>query len=203
MTTCAFHPDRKAPLFCRECERPVCSECVRNSSVGTKCLVCNGENPPEQYTDELLAKVEVIPDRPLNRAQKRRFQIVFLISALLSLIVSPIGMSFGAIGFMAYLGIKQIPGRLRLLVSLAITWVSWILFVPTAVKAGSGSTYLMAATLLVVSAFIMVPAALRVGEQFLRANRSTVAGVISGFFCGLGVSNVLMAVLMIIASFPA
>lgn len=38
--TCYRHPKREATLFCRQCERPACHDCVHNTLVGLKCSDC-------------------------------------------------------------------------------------------------------------------------------------------------------------------
>lgn len=37
---CARHPDRETGLRCVRCDRPTCSECLREASVGYQCVDC-------------------------------------------------------------------------------------------------------------------------------------------------------------------
>src|SRR5439155_8077403 len=37
MPTCYRHPNRETGLSCTECERPICTECMRMTPVGPRC----------------------------------------------------------------------------------------------------------------------------------------------------------------------
>jgi membrane associated rhomboid family serine protease len=39
---CVRHPDRATGLSCTRCERPACTECLREASVGYQCVDCIG-----------------------------------------------------------------------------------------------------------------------------------------------------------------
>ena len=39
---CVRHPDRATGLTCTRCERPACTECLREASVGYQCVDCVG-----------------------------------------------------------------------------------------------------------------------------------------------------------------
>ncbi len=39
-TTCYRHPDRTAAVACQRCERPICTECMSQASVGFHCPEC-------------------------------------------------------------------------------------------------------------------------------------------------------------------
>ena len=39
--TCYRHPDRETRLACSNCDRPVCTDCVRAAAVGQRCLECS------------------------------------------------------------------------------------------------------------------------------------------------------------------
>ena len=38
--TCHWHPDRETGLRCGNCERPICTECMRQHPVGIRCREC-------------------------------------------------------------------------------------------------------------------------------------------------------------------
>ena len=38
--TCHWHPDRETRLRCGNCERPICTECMRQHPVGIRCRQC-------------------------------------------------------------------------------------------------------------------------------------------------------------------
>jgi membrane associated rhomboid family serine protease len=40
VTTCAFHPDRRAGVGCQRCGRPICPDCMHTASVGFHCPAC-------------------------------------------------------------------------------------------------------------------------------------------------------------------
>ncbi|GAA2240055.1 rhomboid family intramembrane serine protease [Rarobacter faecitabidus] len=39
---CYRHPDSPAFVRCQRCDRPICSQCVRNAPVGVQCVECAG-----------------------------------------------------------------------------------------------------------------------------------------------------------------
>src|SRR5271156_5564812 len=39
-TTCANHPDRAASVVCAHCDRPICTDCMREAPVGWQCPDC-------------------------------------------------------------------------------------------------------------------------------------------------------------------
>ena len=39
--TCHWHPDRETRLSCGHCERPICTECMRQHPVGIRCKECS------------------------------------------------------------------------------------------------------------------------------------------------------------------
>lgn len=41
---CARHPDRETGLRCVRCDRPACSACMREASVGYQCIDCVAQN---------------------------------------------------------------------------------------------------------------------------------------------------------------
>jgi membrane associated rhomboid family serine protease len=38
--TCYLHPDRRASSVCRRCDRPICTDCMREAPVGWQCARC-------------------------------------------------------------------------------------------------------------------------------------------------------------------
>jgi membrane associated rhomboid family serine protease len=56
---CVRHPGRATAVRCSRCDRPACSDCLREASVGYQCVDCvGGARPtrsPTRPTDRLLA----------------------------------------------------------------------------------------------------------------------------------------------------
>jgi hypothetical protein len=46
---CYRHPDRETGLYCVQCGRPICTECVRPAFVGQLCPECARERRPRNY----------------------------------------------------------------------------------------------------------------------------------------------------------
>lgn len=64
---CARHPDRETGLRCVRCDRPACSDCLREASVGYQCVDCvaQGSRSIRRATTvagaELTGRVVVVP----------------------------------------------------------------------------------------------------------------------------------------------
>lgn len=64
---CARHPDRETGLRCVRCDRPACSSCLREASVGYHCVDCvaqgsrSGRRATTVAGAELTGRVLVIP----------------------------------------------------------------------------------------------------------------------------------------------
>lgn len=46
---CYRHPDRETGLYCVQCGRPICTECIRPAFVGQLCPECARERRPRNY----------------------------------------------------------------------------------------------------------------------------------------------------------
>ena len=67
MMVCVRHPDRETGLRCVRCDRPVCSDCLREASVGYQCVDCvaqgsrSGRRATTVAGAELTGRVVVVP----------------------------------------------------------------------------------------------------------------------------------------------
>src|ERR1700712_3917338 len=56
-TTCYRHPRRVTNVRCSNCDRPICSDCMRPSPVGMRCPECAPRSRPAISDDLIVTKV--------------------------------------------------------------------------------------------------------------------------------------------------
>ena len=49
LAVCYLHPTRETGLYCTNCNRPICAECIRRAAVGQLCPECSRVRRPTNY----------------------------------------------------------------------------------------------------------------------------------------------------------
>ncbi|MEL6983008.1 MAG: rhomboid family intramembrane serine protease, partial [Actinomycetota bacterium] len=60
-TTCYRHPQNRAAVGCQRCERPICTQCMTQASIGHHCPECLSQTNQQVYTARTLPS-----SRPTN-----------------------------------------------------------------------------------------------------------------------------------------
>lgn len=53
-TTCYRHPQQRAAVGCQRCERPICTDCMTQASIGHHCPECLSQTNQQVYTAKTL-----------------------------------------------------------------------------------------------------------------------------------------------------
>ncbi len=60
-TTCYRHPQNRAAVGCQRCERPICTDCMTQASIGHHCPECLSQGNQQVYTARTLPRSDRSP----------------------------------------------------------------------------------------------------------------------------------------------
>lgn len=99
---CVFHPDEKTRLSCAACGRPVCVDCVRHLSVGTRCSECAGERAS-------ISASEPVVRRPSNLIPGLFLGLILVLGMLSPPVMTIFCLTFSAVDQLRRRGRRAIP----------------------------------------------------------------------------------------------
>lgn len=209
---CAFHPGEETALSCGQCGRPACIECVRHTSVGTRCLECLGQREPAGLAEggaqpyvPLFGLAQHDP-REISAKAQRRYYAGLFITVALGTLLAPLVVFVGLLVAVLLAALQRAEGWPRLISGYVYFIAAWFFVVPQVLPPINEKTSwteleidASAAALILFAALLLLPflwhPAKRSAVSLLHRERGFSGGLL------VGTALVATAISMVGASF--